>query len=61
MKMSFWDKLFKTGTVTMKTNDDSSPEIRIKHIKEPYKVRDLLSGLIEKERKEKHIGIRELQ
>ena len=61
LKLTLWDKLFKTGTITMKTNDDSTPVIRIKHIKEPYKIRDLLSSFIEKERKAKGIGVRELQ
>ena len=61
MKQTFWDRVFRTGTIIMKANDDSSPEIRIKHIKDPMKVRDLLSSLIEKERDNKKVGITEFR
>lgn len=61
LKLSLADKIFQTGTITMKTNDDSTPVISIKHVKDPYKVRDILSSLIEKERAAKGIGIREFQ
>lgn len=59
LTLTFSDRLFKTGTVTMKANDDTSPVINIKNVKNPYELRNLLSSLIEEERKAKKIGIRE--
>ncbi len=61
MTMTLSDKIFKTGTITMKANDDSNPVITIKSVKEPYKFRSLLSSLIEQERKARGIGVTEFQ
>ena len=61
MKMSFSERLFKTGTVIVKAKDDSSPVTRIKSVKEPYKLRALISSLIEEQRKEVGVGVREFQ
>lgn len=61
LHISLADRIFKTGTVSVKANDDSTPDISIKNVANPYKVRDLMSGLIEVERKKKKIGITEFQ
>lgn len=61
LNLSFFDKLFKTGTLVIRANDDTSPIIKIKNIKEPYKIRDMFSSLIESERKAKGVGVREFQ
>lgn len=61
LTLSFSDKLFKTGTLIIKANDDSSPTIKIKSIKEPYKMREMFSTLIEQERKARGVGVREFQ
>ena len=59
--MSLADKIFKTGSLDVTTNDESTPNFWLSHIANPYKVRDLISSLIEIERKKKHIGITEFQ
>ena len=61
LKASLADKIFKTGTLEISSNDETSPVFLIKNIANPYKVRDLVSSLIEIERKKKHIGITEFQ
>ena len=61
LKISFFDKIFRTGTIKILSNDASAPEFHLRHIANPYKVRDLISNLIEIERKKKHIGITEFQ
>ena len=58
---SLSDKIFKTGTLEINANDESSPTFHMRHIANPYKVRDLVSSLIEIERKKRHVGITEFQ
>lgn len=59
--MSLADKIFKTGSIDITTNDESTPTFWLAHIANPYKVRDLISSMIEIERKKKRIGITEFQ
>ena len=61
LKVSLTDKIFRTGTLEISSNDESSPLFHLRHIANPYKVRDLVSSLIEIERKKKRIGITEFQ
>lgn len=55
MIQTLWQKLFGVGTVILYTSDASTPQkiIRLINIKEPLKVRDLLSRRIELARDEK--------
>lgn len=57
MVESLWQKLFGVGTVIVYTSDASSPQriVRLVNIKEPLKVRDLLSHRVEAAREEKGI------
>jgi len=59
MRRSFWERLFGLGTIHLCTADKSTPEIDILHIKKPKQIRTLLSDMIEKERSERYVGIRE--
>ena len=59
MKRSFWERLFGLGTIHLCTADKSTPEIDILHIKNPQETRTMLSDMIEKERSERYVGIRE--
>lgn len=61
MHLSLFDKIFKTGTIKISSNDATAPEFHLRHVANPYQVRDLVSSLIEVERKKKHIGITEFQ
>ncbi|MDD4110659.1 MAG: PH domain-containing protein [Clostridia bacterium] len=56
---TFTNRLFKTGTVILHCNADNMKEIRLVRIKNPYKVRDILADLIEKERAKKGYRIGE--
>lgn len=57
--VSFTNRIFKTGTVILHCNVDNMKEIRLVRIKNPYKVRDVLAELIEKERNKKGYRIGE--
>lgn len=59
--VTFTDKIFKTGTIEIQSNDAHVPVFHLRHITNPYKVRDLISNLIEIERKKKNVGITEFQ
>lgn len=61
LKISLFDKIFKTGTIKICSNDASAPVFHMRHIKHPYEVRELVSSLIEIERRKKHIGVTEFQ
>lgn len=61
LHVSLVDRIFGTGTIEIASNDANCPMFHLRHIKHPYKVRDLISSLIEIERKKKHIGVTEFQ
>lgn len=52
-------KIFGTGDLIVKTKVDSNPEIVLKNISEPKKVRSLLSELVEDSRQRKNVVGRE--
>lgn len=49
-RQSLAGKIFGTGDIILKTKVDSTPEITLKNIKKPMKVRRLLSQAIEESR-----------
>lgn len=56
---TLFNRMFNTGTVVLHCNVDKTPEIRLVRIKDPYKIRDMLADLIEKERAKKGYKIGE--
>lgn len=61
LQLSLVDRIFKTGTIEIFSNDERSPRFHLRHIANPYKVRDLMSSTIEIERRKRHVGIAEIQ
>ena len=59
LKITLFDKIFGTGTIEIHSNDASAPIFHFRRVKNPYQVRDLVSSLIELERKKRNIGITE--
>lgn len=59
LKRSFWERLFKLGTIHCCSGDKSSPEFDILHIKNPQAVKELLSEMVETERTNRRVGLRE--
>lgn len=57
---TFTNRWFNTGTITLYCNVNNMPEVRLVRVKDPYKVRDMLADLIEKERKLRGNRISEL-
>ncbi len=59
LKRSFVERLFGLGTIHCCSGDKTSPEFDIKHIKKPKDVKNMLSDMVEKERLERRVGLRE--
>ena len=55
LKKSFWQRIFKVGTIELSTADKSTPIILLENIKNPDRTRDALSSIAEKERDEKRV------
>ena len=55
------DKIFGTGTITLHSNDIEHPTFMLMHIAEPYKVRNMLSSMIEEQRKLHGVHVTEFQ
>ena len=60
LKRSLWERMFGLGTIHCCSGDKSSPEFDILHIKRPKEIKEMLSDMVEKERTERRIGVREL-
>lgn len=59
LKRSLWERLFGLGTIHCCSADKSTPEFDILHVKNSENVKNFLSDEIERERKERRIGLRE--
>ncbi len=60
LKRSLWERLFGLGTIHCCSADKTSPEFDILHVKKSKFVKNLLSDIVEKERTERRVGLREL-
>jgi hypothetical protein len=60
MSRSLGDKIFGVGTLTLFTADETHRELRLQNIKNPARVRDLISDAVEKERERLKIRGREM-
>jgi len=60
LKRSFIDRIFGVGTVTLYTVDETNREMVLKNIKNPHKVRDLISHMVEAERERLKIRGKEI-
>lgn len=57
---SFSNKFWGTGTVTVYSQDPSMPVLELRRIKDPYRVRNLLTELLEEDRAARHLVVGEL-
>lgn len=59
LQCSFWQRIFNVGTIHCCSGDKTTPEFDIKDVKNPSKVKELLSKNIEIQRDKKRIAGRE--
>ena len=50
LKVSFWERMFKLGTVECHTGDNTNPVLKIEHIKNAKAVKDFVLEMSEKAR-----------
>lgn len=43
-------KMFNTGTIILKSSDESKPTLVLRNVKNPYQVRDMIADLVEREK-----------
>ena len=55
------DKIFRTGTITLYSNDTRASVFTLRHVANPYKLRDMLSSFIEEERASRGVRVSEFQ
>ena len=61
LKQTFFDKMFGTGTVTLFSNDVAAPVFKLRHVADPYKVRSMLSIMVEEQRDLHGVKVTEFQ
>ncbi len=59
LKKPFWQRIFGLGTIHCCTGDKSTPEFDISKIKNATQIKNMLSDMIEKQRDEKRLAVRE--
>ena len=55
VKQSFIQRIFKVGNITIFSSDNSQENFTLLEVKNPYKVKDLISDVVEKQRDSKNI------
>ena len=60
ISQSLGQKMFGVGTITLFSNDITSPQTEIINVKDPYKIRNMLAERIEEARDAKGVRIGEV-
>lgn len=55
LRQSIFQRIFNIGTIHCYSADNSQIEFDIKSVKDPYKIKDLMSDLVERERTRKGV------
>jgi len=57
---SFTNKFWGTGTITLYSQDENTPEYNLVRIKDPYKVRNMITELLEEDRSSRNVQVGEM-
>lgn len=60
LERTFFDKIFRVGTITIYTCDETDKELKLLKIKNPKEVRDMLSDIVEDAREKYKLKGREI-
>jgi uncharacterized membrane protein YdbT with pleckstrin-like domain len=60
LEITLWNRIFRVGTITLFTRDETDKEIKLVRIKKPKEIRDMLSSLVEESRGKVKIKGREM-
>lgn len=59
LKRTLGNKITGVGTIHLTCKDASTPSLYLKRVKKPYKVRELITEMVERERNKKRIRVNE--
>ena len=60
LSISFWQRLFGVGTVTVISSDHTTPKLELVNIKNPREVKELIHNQVEQMKKEHRMRVGEL-
>lgn len=55
VRQKFFQRIFGVGDIAISSSDNSQEDFTLYDVKNPYKIKDLISDLVEKERENKNI------
>lgn len=59
IRQSLFDKMFNVGTILLQCKDISNPNLYLTRVKDPFRVREIIAEIVERERIEKGFRIGE--
>ena len=60
LKRSLWQRICKVGTITVVSSDKSAPSVRLKNIKNPFEVKELIHSSVEEIKEKRRVRISEM-
>ncbi len=60
LRQSLIGKIVNTGVIIIKSNDETRPTMLLRNVKNPYQVRDMISTMVEEQRKLHNVQLSEL-
>lgn len=60
LKLSFWQRIFRVGSVFVKSSDQNTPVLEIKNVKKPKEVKELIYKYSEEMKKARRIRVGEI-
>ena len=60
VKRTLWQRLFGVGTVTVQSSDKTHPNLELKNIKDPMRVKELLHDLVEEMKQKRRMRFGEI-
>ncbi len=57
---TFTNRMWGTGTVTVLSKDASAPEVRLVRILKPKQIRNMITELVEQDRKSRNVSVGEM-
>jgi len=60
LKLSFWQRIFRVGSIIVKSSDQSTPVLEIKNVKKPKEVKELVYKYSEEMKMARRIRVGEI-
>lgn len=57
---SLWERIAKTGTIKLMSNDKSSPELLLEHVKNARTIKDVISKTVDDARRKSNVKMSEM-